>query len=196
MDKEWRREEGAVIVVAVFVILALVVVGSLSSMLTNIERDISRNDKMGKEAFFVADAGNPISTKVLRDMILNEGIDSSDPSYMEYMNGGISFDSHIFINEVRNYYDPVLEPDLNDAIIDSPDNMPDITATVAGKALNIDVDWRHRKSGAGGSLLFAMGYEGIGADRSHGGVKTYYNINSQGKLTETKAEIKSIYLSQ
>ena len=86
MDKEWRREEGAVIVVAVFVVLALVIVGSLSSMLSNIERDISRNDKMGKEAFFVADAGNPISTKVLRDMILNEGIDSSDPSYMEYMN--------------------------------------------------------------------------------------------------------------
>ena len=108
MDKEWRREEGAIIVVAVFVILALVMVGSLSSMLTNIERDISRNDKMGKEAFFIADAGTPISTKILAEMILNEGIDYSDPSYYEYQSAGIYFDSHIFINEVRNYYDPVL----------------------------------------------------------------------------------------
>jgi hypothetical protein len=196
MDKKWRREEGTVIVVAVFVVMALVMMGSLSIMLSNIERDISGNDKMGKEAFFVADAGTPISTKILEDMILNEGIDHSDPSYVKYMLAGITFDSSIFINEVRNYYDPVLEPELNDAILDSPDNMPDITATVAGKALNIDVDWRHRKSGAGGSLLFAMGYEGIGADRSRGGVKTYYNIDSQGELSKTKAEIKAIYLSQ
>lgn len=203
MEKKVRKEEGTVIVVAVFVILALVMVGSLSSMLTNIELDISRNDKMGKEAFFVADAGTPISTKILEEMILNEGIDYSDPSYYEYQEAGIFFDSYIFINEVRNYYDPILEPDLNDAIADSPDNMPDIKATVAGRALDIDVDWRHRKSGAGGSLLFAMGYEGIGADRSHGGVKIYYDIDSKGELrqswqntSKTKAEIRAVYLYQ
>lgn len=197
MKRKYRNERGAVIVVAIFVVLALVVVGSLAAMVTNVELDISRNDRMGKEAFFVADAGCPISTKVLRDMILNEGVDYSDPSYMEYMDGGIFFDSYIFINEVRNYYDPETEPDLNDKLIDSPDNMPDITATVSGRALDIDVDWRHRKSGAGGSLLFAMGYEGIGADRSHGGVKIYYDIYAQGTVSSrSKAEIKAVYLNQ
>ena len=53
-------------VVAVFVTLALVVVGSLATMLTNVELDISKNDRLAKEAFFVADAGNPISSKILR----------------------------------------------------------------------------------------------------------------------------------
>ena len=46
MKKKWRREEGAVLVVAVFVVMALVVVGSLAAMVTNIELDISRNDRI------------------------------------------------------------------------------------------------------------------------------------------------------
>jgi len=197
MNKKRRKEEGAIIVVAIFVVLALVVVGSLATMFTTVELDISKNDKMAKEAFYVADAGTPISTKILKDMILNEGIDYSDPSYYEYQEAGISFDSYIFINEVRNYYDPVTESDLNDKIADNPDYMPDITAQVAGRDIAIDVDWRHRKSGAGGSLLFAMGYEGIGADRSHGGVKIYYDIHSKGRTVgNTAAEVKAFYLNQ
>jgi len=197
MNKKWRKEEGAVLVVAIFVVLALVVVGSLATMLTTVELDISKNDKMGKEAFFAADAGTPISTKILKDMIINEGIDYSDPSYMGYSEAGIFFDNYLFINEVRNYYDPVTESDLNDKIVDHPDYMPDITAQVAGRDIRIDVDWRHRKSGAGGSLLFAMGYEGIGADRSHGGVKIYYDIYSKGRTTGgTAAEVRTVYMSQ
>jgi hypothetical protein len=194
MNKEWRKEEGAVLIVAIFVVMALVVVGSLATMLTTVEMDISRNDKIAKEAFFVADAGCPISTEVLKDMILDEGITYSDP---KYMTSGVFFDSYIFMNEVRNYYDPVTEPDLNDKNVDTPDNMPDITAQVAGRNIAIDVDWRHIKSGAGGSLLFAMGYEGIGADRSHVGVKIYYDIYSKGRTTgKNAAEIKTVYLSQ
>ncbi|MBW1839482.1 MAG: pilus assembly PilX N-terminal domain-containing protein [Deltaproteobacteria bacterium] len=194
MNKKWRKEEGAIIVVAIFVVLALVVVGSLATMLTTVELDISKNDKMAKEAFFAADAGCPISKEVLKDMILDEGITYSDPKYMD---SGIFFDSYIFMNEVRNYYDPVTESDLNDKIADNPDYLPDITAQVAGRDIAIDVDWRHRKSGAGGSLLFAMGYEGIGADRSHGGVKIYYDIYSKGRTTgKTAAGVKAVYLSQ
>jgi len=194
MNKKWRKEEGAIIVVAIFVVLALVVVGSLATMLTTVELDISKNDKMAKEAFFAADAGCPISKEVLKDMILDEGITYSDPKYMD---SGIFFDSYIFMNEVRNYYDPVTESDLNDKIADNPDYLPDITAQVAGRDIAIDVDWRHRKSGAGGSLLFAMGYEGIGADRSHGGVKIYYDIYSKGRTTgKTAAGVKAVYLNQ
>ena len=68
---------------------------------------------------------------------------------------------------------------------------------VSGRELKIDVDWRLRKSGAGGSLLFAMGYEGVGADRSHGGVKIYYDIKARGKVTRnTTAQIGAVYLYQ
>jgi len=187
MDTKWRKEEGMVLVVAVFITLALVVVGSLASMLTNVELDIARNDRFGKEAFFVADAGTPITTKVLKEMILNEGINPSNYP-------GVTFETNL-LNEVRNYFEG--DSGLNDKDIDSTENNPDIVTTVLGKDLDIDVDWRLRKSGPGGSLLFAMGYEGVGADRSHGGVKIYYNIDAKGEVSgNTTAQIGAVYLNQ
>lgn len=193
MGTKWKQEEGAIIVVAVFVVLALVVIGSLAVMLTNIELNISRNDRLGKEAFFVADAGGPISTKILKEMILNEGIDAS-----KFDAGGeyehIDLDSN-FLNEVRNYYED--DPAYNDKDTDTPDSSPDIETTVIDRELKIDVDWRLRKSGAGGSLLFAMGYEGIGVDRRRGGVKIYYDIEAKGKVSRnTIAEVGVVYLNQ
>ena len=187
MGKKWGKEEGMVLIVAVFITLALVVVGSLASMLTNVELDIASNDRFGKEAFFVADAGTPISTRVLKDMILNEGINPSNYP-------GVTFETNL-LNEVRNYYED--DTGLNDKDIDSPENNPDIETTVLGRELDIDVDWRLRKAGAGGSLLFAMGYEGIGADRSHGGVKIYYDVKAKGKVSgNTTAKISTVYLYQ
>jgi hypothetical protein len=187
MSTKWRNEEGAIIVVAFFVVLALAVTGSLAIMLTNTELDISRNDRFGKEAFFVADAGCPITTKVLKDMILNEGIDESD--YED-----LTFNTNL-LNEVRNYYED--EPDLNDEDTDTTDNNPDIKTTIVGKELTIDVDWRLRKSGAGGPLLFAMGYESIGTNRSHGGIKIYYDLDTKGKAAgNSTAEISAVYLNQ
>ena len=187
MDIKWRKEEGMVLVVAVFITLALVVVGSLASMLTNVELDIARNDRFGKEAFFVADAGTPIITKVIKEMILNEGINPSNYP-------GVTFETNL-LNEVRNYFEG--DTDLNDKDMDSPENNPDVETTVLGRELDMDVDWRLRKAGAGGSLLFAMGYEGVGADRSHGGVKIYYDIEAKGEVSgSTTAKISTVYLYQ
>jgi hypothetical protein len=148
-NNKWRNERGFALIVALLISTALMIVGSLAMVMTNTELDISRNDRFGKEAFFIADSGAPISTKVLREIISKEVV----PNY-----SGFSF-SNNFLNEVRNYYDPGLEQDLNDKLVDGTDNDPDIETTVSGREVSIDVDWRYRKSGAGGSLLFAMGYE-------------------------------------
>ena len=187
MNKKWNNETGAILVVTMIITIALVIVGTLASMQTNVELDISKNDRFGKEAFFVADAGCPISEKVLKDMILNEGVNPSNYP-------GITFEANL-LNEVRNYHED--DTDLNDKTTDTPENNPDIETTVSSRELDIDVDWRLRKSGPGGSILFAMGYEGVGADRSHGGVKIYYDINAKGKISEnTTAKIGAVYLSQ
>jgi len=197
-NKKWKNEKGMALIIALLVTSALVVVGSFSMVITNTELDIAKNDRFGKEAFFIADAGTPISTKILSDMILNEGIDYSEfedkGKYKDFDYDDIDY---YLLNEVRNYHDPALEQDLNDKLVDSPDNMPDITATVSNKNVTIDVDWRYRMSGFGSSLLFAMGYEGVGVDRSHGGVKTYYDIEAKGKVFKNiVAEIGSVYVAQ
>ena len=187
MDKQWRKEEGAIMVIAVFITLALVVVGSLATMLTNVELDIARNDRFGKEAFFVSDAGIPIAGKVIRDACINEGVEPSDyPS--------ITFDAKL-LNEIRNYY--AGNASENDKHDDSPSDAPDINTQIVDRDLNVDIDWRVKKVGAGGSLLFAMGYEGIGADRSHGGVKFYYDIYSIGEAPgNVDSRIGAVYLYQ
>jgi hypothetical protein len=187
MDKRRKNEEGAIMVIAVFITIALVVVGSLATMLTNVELDIARNDRFGKEAFFVTDAGIPISSRVIQDACRNEGVEPSDYP-------GITMDAKL-LNEIRNYY--AGNASENDKHTDSPTDFPDMNTAVEGRDLNVDIDWRVKKVGAGGSLLFAMGYEGIGADRSHGGVKFYYDIHSLGSAPgNVRARIGAVYLYQ
>jgi len=196
MGTKWRKEEGAVIVVAVFVVLVLSAIGSLAIMFSTVELDISKNDRFGKEALFVADAGCPISTKVIRETILDEGIDSGD-YHNEYYDNNIFFhldDPTLLLNEVLNY-EGASYP--NDKETDNPDTDPDITTTLLNRNLTIDIDWRHKRSGPGGSVLFAMGYEGIGADRRRGGVEIYYDIDTKGNAAgNIAAEIGAVYLYQ
>jgi hypothetical protein len=174
-------------VVAIFVTLALAVLGALASMLTNVELDIARNDRFGKEAFFVSDAGIPIVAKVVRDMALHEGVIPSDYP-------GITLDTNL-LNEVRNYYAGDLS--YNDKSTDTPTNNPDLETSVLERDVRVDIDWRVKKIGPGGSLLFAMGYEGIGADRTHGGVKFYYDVNSTGYAPgNVAARLGAVYLYQ
>ncbi len=187
MIKKSDQESGAIIVVAIFVTLALAVLGALASMLTDVELDIARNDRFGKEAFFVADAGIPISAKLIRDMALNEGVNSSDYP-------GITIDDNL-INEVRNYYKG--ETDKNDKTTDTPTHNPDLETSVLERNVGVDIDWRLKKVGPGSSLLFAMGYEGIGADRSHGGIKFFYDVNSNGYAPgNVSARVSAVYLYQ
>jgi hypothetical protein len=183
-DKKWNNEKGMVLVTSMFLTMALVVIGSFTVIMTTAELDIAKNDRFGKEAFFVADSGSPISTKVLRDVIVNKWILGRD--YEEdYEAKGIIFDPVSLFNKVSNYGNP---PD---------DEEPDIEATLLGSHLAIDLEWRARKSGAGSSILFAMGYEGVGVNRRHGGVKMYYDIKNKSTVDETtNAEINTVYLHQ
>ena len=187
MLRKSNNENGAIIVVAIFITLALAVLGALASMLTDVELDIARNDRFGKEAFFVTDAGIPLASRVVRDIAMNEVINTSDYP-------GITLDTNL-INEVRNYYEG--NASLNDKPTDTSTYHPDLVTSVLERNVGVDIDWRVKKVGPGGSLLFAMGYEGIGADRSHGGVKFYYDVKSTGYAPgNVAARISAVYLYQ
>jgi hypothetical protein len=107
---------------------------------------------------------------------------------------GITLDSNL-IKEVRNYYEGIAS--LNDKAADTSIYHPDLVTVVQGRNVGVDIDWRVKKVGPGGSLLFAMGYEGIGADRSHGGVKFYYDVKSTGYAPgNVAARIGAVYCYQ
>ncbi|MBE9542759.1 MAG: pilus assembly PilX N-terminal domain-containing protein, partial [Proteobacteria bacterium] len=54
-NKDCCNERGAILVVALVLMIALIMMGSLAVMITITERNISRNHKMAKEAFYLAD---------------------------------------------------------------------------------------------------------------------------------------------
>ena len=187
-NKKWKNEKGMVLVTAMFLTMALVVVGSFTVMMTNAELDISSNDRLGKSAFYIADAGCSISTKVLNDT-LHKWILKRD--YEEdYEAKGIIFDPDLLLEKVKDY----------SVLTDSPSNgngesNSDIEAAVSNGHLAMNLEWRARRAGAGSSILFAMGYEGVGVNRRHGGLKMYYDLNNKSTLNEnTSTEINTVYL--
>ena len=48
--------------------LALLVLGSLTTMIVVAERNISRNHKMAKNVFYLADGGHPLAVTVIEDI--------------------------------------------------------------------------------------------------------------------------------
>jgi Tfp pilus assembly protein PilX len=167
--KESRYEEkGAILVVALVVMIALIMMGSLAVMITVTESNISRNHRMAKETFYVADGGYPLAVKIIEDIINNKG-----KSY-----SGFSIDEHL-INEVMDYY--LSDTSLNDKGKDSPRSSPDIKTTLLKQSLNIDIDRTHTILLYGGSAEFGSGGESIGTG-GKASKKVLYEINSEGRV--------------
>ena len=162
------RERGAILVTAIVLIITLIMMGSLAIMITVTERNISRNHKMAKEAFYVADSGYPLAVKIIED-ITHSNI-TAYPGFIIEGNLG---------NEVMDYYQD--NTSLNDKDTDSPRNSPDIKTTLLKQSVSIDIDRTHTSLLYGGSAEFGSGGEGAG----FGGKvskKVLFKIISEGRV--------------
>jgi len=160
------KERGALVVTSLLLMLALVIIGALTIMITVTERYISRNHKMAKEVFYVADGGYPLAVNVIEDTVSSrEG---------DYRNFSIAGNLK---NEVMDYHQETAT--LNDRLIDSPRSSPDIQGTLGNHALRIDIDRLCTDHLFGGSVEFAAGSEGIGLG-SMATKKLLFEISSEG----------------
>jgi len=170
IEKSTCRERGALVVTALVIMVALLVLGSLTTMIVVAERNISRNHKMAKNVFYLADSGYPLAVKIIED-ITRSTTGTHYPGFTIAAN---------LLNEVMDYHRDTTS--LNDRHLDSPRNAPDVNGTLWRKeALRIDIDRTHTTLITGGSAEFASGGEGIGFG---GGAskKLLFEINSQGSL--------------
>ena len=167
-SREERNERGALVVTALLLMLALVIIGSLTIMITVTERYISRNHKMAKEVFYVADGGFPLAVNVIEDMI----------SFREENYRNFSIAGNLK-NEVMNYHQET--ETLNDRLLDSPKNSPDIQGTLGNHVVRIDIDRLCTDHLFGGSVEFAAGSEGIGLG-SVTSKKLLFEISSEGQV--------------
>jgi hypothetical protein len=165
-EKKACKQRGAVVVTSLILMLVLLVIGTLTIMLTVTERFISRNHKMAKDAFYVADGGHPLAVKVIEDMVL-----SREGDYKNFtLEGNLK-------NELMDYHrDSSI---LNDRLLDSPRHSPDIRGTLGSRPLHIDIDRLKTTLLYGGSAEFAAGAEGIGLG-GRASKKVIFEISSEG----------------
>jgi Tfp pilus assembly protein PilX len=165
-SKKEKNERGALAVTSLLLMLALVIIGALSIMITVTERYISRNHKMAKEVFYVADSGHPVAVTVIEDLV-----NSRETDYRNFSIAGN------LKNEVMDYHQETAT--LNDRILDSPGRSPDIQGTLGNHSLRIDIDRLSTAHLHGGSVEFAAGGEGIGLG-SMASTKLLFEISSEG----------------
>ena len=183
IEKSTCTERGALVITALVIMLALLVLGSLTTMIVVTERHISRNHKMAKNVFYLADGGYPLAVKVIEDITRGTGHPYPGFTIAENLK-----------NEVLDYHQD--NTSLNDKHLDSPRNAPDVTVNPwRGQAVRIDIDRTHTTLVYGGSAEFASGGEGVGVG---GGAskKLLFEITTQGDLQGSAcANVVTVYRS-
>ena len=167
-ERKACNQRGAVVATSLILMLVLIVIGALTIMLTVTERFISRNHKMAKDVFYVADGGHPLAVKVIEDLALLREDDYQNFTLEENLK-----------NEVMDYHRH--SSILNDRLLDSPRHSPDIRGTLGSRSVHIDIDRLNTTLLNGGSAEFAAGGEGIGLG-GRVSRKVLFEISSEGSM--------------
>lgn len=163
-----KDEQGSVLIVALLILVLLTVIGISATTTTNIETQISGNDKFHKIAFYNADSGIFPTAKVISSIVDNQAEPTvADLSPIKYVTneGDEGKDGTTLLDEIMGY--------------DPHESEPDIKFTLDGYDVKVDINRTGVRSIAGGGVEFASGAEGIGVG-SAGGIAVFYNLDSTG----------------
>lgn len=168
------NERGAVLATALLIMIALALIGAAALLTSTMELDISRNERLAKESFYVADGGTTLSPLIIEEAIGNRALPALD---------GITINGD-FLSELMGYATET----------DTPNDNPDVHTVLNNKDMNVDIDRIRTENLAGGAAEFAGGYEGIGAGAAAGGLAIFYRVDSQGSAMATsRSEVETYY---
>ena len=171
----FREDDGSVLVVALLILVVLTLLGISATTTTEIELQIAGNEKASKVAFYNADSGVYTTPKLIRSCVANN---------LQPVVAGITYldtvPSNAFYRQVWGY--------------DAYDNgVDDISYTIGGNNVLVDVNRDRVEHLAGGMLEFGSGADGIGGG-STGGVAIIYVMDSTGQgPRSSEAEIIAEY---
>ena len=177
-----HSQEGAVLVIAVLILLILTVVGIYAVTTSTIETKITGFEREFKEAFFTADSGEPIGIDVIKKII----------QHVPTAVGGLPApwdDSGVIDDDLFTGSDPEIFTDERDTD-DDPYNAPDINSQGDSDnlgfpdrvRLRVDIDRLASYQMSGGAMEFGAGYEGIGQGGG-GDIAILYELDSIGRYT-------------
>ncbi len=187
-------QHGTAIIMAMIILMVLSVIGIYAVSTSTVETKIAGVEQGFQEAFYTADAGEPIGTYVTKQILHYDPQNTGDlesalgPQFPYgivnsrlYRTGTGTYPSgKLFTNLTRDLSEP--HPDTGTGT-----NADIIAALANSQALGlpayiqllIKIDRLRSMSVAGGGVEFASGYEGVGLGGG-GGVAVVYDVDSVG----------------
>jgi len=124
-----NEEKGFVLMTALLIMIILTLVGIGAILNSSVEINISRNERLGKDALFAADAGTETVPAIISYYI---NVNPASSSELTAELQAVMTDSD-FLKEVMEYAG-------NDGATDTTTSNPDVQMTVQGRQVDIDID--------------------------------------------------------
>lgn len=187
------NERGAVLILALLVMMVLAVFSTVAIMSATQGLKISGKYKIQQQATYASDGGADYGAGLIARVLGNDkkvtGLADASSSY-------------VTINSTDTDGDGItdLEAEIaglnGDKTTPNPDTAnsasPNATVTIMGDTAKIDIDFMERKRMAGSSSEFGSRYEGIGAG-SAGGIALTYQIDTYSKVNDSEVTVRAIY---
>lgn len=200
-------DHGAALIFAVVTLVVLTVIGIAALTNTNVELKVAQGQKAYDIGFYNADASITVAGEVLEEALALRGLAAGPykSSTAITVNDGAFWDepmvqdpaamtaaglTRTYLTWPRDYYrdqaptglvynqDP--SNDEDSANRDLRLNLPLNAAGTARTQADVDVDRLGFELASGGSILMAMGYEGVGKGLAGGGAKLAYGFACRG----------------
>jgi hypothetical protein len=189
-DADFQR--GTAIIMAMLILLVLSVIGVYAVSTSTVETKITGVEQGFQEAFYTADAGEPVGTYVTKQILHYDPQTSSDLASAL----GTQFPSSIVNSTLYTsgkLFNNLTTRDLSEP---QPGTTADINAALTSSValglpayvqLLIKIDRLQSMTMPGGGVEFASGYEGVGLGGG-GGVAVLYGVDSVGRYGLRGAE--------
>jgi len=170
-----KEEKGVVLLTALLIMIILTLVGIGAIINSGVEMNISRNERLQKDALFAADAGAETVPRIVNCYINPEYLTSDIQDIVQDAN---------FTSEVMDFSD-------SDGATDCIGNNPDVQMTLQGRQVDIDIDRLTGAEQVAGQPVYSPGAD---PDASAGALVCYYRADSLGKTDQgTEKTVEVIY---
>jgi len=177
----WGSERGAALVVVLMLLVILSLMGAAAIMTTGNETRIAHNSRQLDQSFYAADAGVETAPSIIGYFLREQPAAGTSVTVGDAQVGDTNF-----INEVMGF------ASNNDGSTDSPRSTPDVTITLQGNPVTMDIDRVNAEFAAGSSAEMG-GYESAGAGGAGGGMSLYYRATSQGQSGTVSSNVEVLY---
>jgi len=158
-----HEEKGFVLFTALLIMIILTLVGIGAIMNSSVEINISRNERLKKEAFYAADAGGAVVPRIIKYYITEQ------PSSVDALPDDLKA-----LDPDANFLNEVNGTNADDNVSASPD----FKTTSAGRPVDIDIDRIAVVQPTGQDIVF-LGESGVAAP-----VNIYYRADCRGSSTD------------